>query len=515
MTSLTHRLGGILLLGLLLMAGSACKAGPSAFDRTNEGVAESGFEDTADVSTLPAIPDAPSVETLSVSEEPGLSGETDSPVMTDSLGVTGAMAPLDAAPGSTSDSVTAGLELTMDADGRPAFQRPEHIRGIYLNAWASGSSRRVAALLDLAARTEVNAFVIDIKDATGYVSHRTAVPLAHEIGATEEIRIRDLPGLLSRLAEAGVYPIARIVIVKDPLLAAGRPEMAVQDTAGGVWVDGKGIIWMNPHDRRVWEYHVALAREVAQMGFPEIQWDYVRFPDAPRSELGRSVYPGAGDTTKADAIRAFLQYARDELSPLGVKITADVFGVTTSASRDVGIGQVWESFIDVVDAALPMVYPSHYWQGSFGIDTPNAYPYEIVSHALADAVRRSAKVEGAGSTRPWLQDFSLGDPPYQAPEVRAQIQGAYDVGVHEWILWNPSSRYTEDALEPVGGFVTEPMMRLGNQLVPVAERWEFLDSVAREGAAPDTVSVDTLQAGTVSADTIRPDTLRADSAGVR
>ena len=528
MTSLTHRLGGILLLGLLLMSGSTCKAGPSAFDRTNEGVAESGFEDTADVSTLPAIPDAPSVETLSASEEPGLPGKTDSPVMTDLPAVTdsvGITAVLDSAPRSTSDSVTAGLEPTMDADGRPAFQRPEHIRGIYLNAWASGSTRRVAALLDLAARTEVNAFVIDIRDATGYVSHRTTVPLAHEIGATEEIRIRDLPGLLSRLAEAGVYPIARIVVVKDPLLAAGRPEMAVQDTAGGVWVDGKGIIWMNPHDRRVWEYHVALAREVAQMGFPEIQWDYVRFPDAPRSELGRSVYPGAGDTTKADAIRAFLEYARDELAPLGVKITADVFGVTTSASRDVGIGQVWESFIDVVDAALPMVYPSHYWQGSFGIDTPNAYPYEIVSHALADAVRRSARVEGAGRTRPWLQDFSLGDPPYEAPEVRAQIQAAYDVGVHEWILWNPSSRYTEDALEPVGGFAAEPMMRLGNQVVPVAGRWAFLDSVAGEGAAPDTVPVDTLRAdtlsadtlqiGTVSADTIRPDTLRADSAGVR
>ena len=501
--SRTLRFGGTLLLGLILMSGSACKAGPSAFDRSDEGVEESGFNDTADISMLPALPDAPSVETLRVAEEPGLLEGADSLVVADSIAV------LDSAAGSASDVASAADPVTTvpgsvtDTDGRPVFPRPEHIRGIYLNAWASGSTRRVAALLELAARTEVNAFVIDIKDATGYVSHRTDVPLAHEIGATEEIRIRDLPGLLSRLAEAGVYPIARIVIVKDPLLAAGRPDMAVQDTAGGVWVDGKGIIWMNPHDRRVWEYHVALAREVAQMGFPEIQWDYVRFPDAPRSELDRAVYPGAGDTPKADAIRAFLEYARDELAPLGVKITADVFGVTTSASRDVGIGQVWESFIDVVDAALPMVYPSHYWQGSFGIDTPNAYPYEIVSHALADAVRRSAKVEGAGSTRPWLQDFSLGDPPYEAPEVRAQIQAAYDVGVHEWILWNPSSRYTEDALEPVGGFAEEPMMRLGNQVVPVAGRWEFLDSIAGEEAAPDTIPVDTLQADTLSADSIR------------
>jgi hypothetical protein len=383
------------------------------------------------------------------------------------------------------------------------FPRPEHIRGIYLNAWASGSNRRVTELLALAERTEVNTFVIDIKDASGYVSHRTDVSLAHEIGATEEIRIRDLPGLLTRLSEAGIYPIARIVIVKDPILSAARPDMAVQDTAGGVWVDGKGIIWMNPHDRDLWAYHVALAKEVAAMGFPEIQWDYVRFPDAPRSELDRSIYPGAGDVTKAQAIRAFLQYAREELEPFGVAVTADVFGVTTSASRDVGIGQVWESFIDVIDVALPMVYPSHYWQGSFGIDTPNAYPYEIVRGALADAVERSADVPGAGLTRPWLPDFSLGAPAYEAPEVRAQIQATYDVGIQEWILWNPSSRYTEAGVEPAGGFLEEPIMRLGNEMVPVARRFEFMDSVA---AAADTIRAevqDTAGTAAVASDTVR------------
>jgi len=489
-TSRGNRVRGPVLLGLLLLSVSSCKAGPSAFDRPSDAREEVGPEDTADVSTLPVIPDAPSVETVTVAEPD--SATAPDPVV--------AAAEPDAAP-----------VVATHPDGRPAFQRPEHVRGIYLNAWASGSTRRVAALLELAARTEVNAFVIDIKDASGYVSHRTAVPLAKEIGATEEIRIRDLPGLLSRLAEAGIYPIARIVIVKDPLLSAVRPEMAVQDTAGGVWVDGKGIIWMNPHDREVWEYHVDLAREVAQMGFPEIQWDYVRFPDAPRSELGRSVFPGAGDVSKADAIRAFLQYSREELHPLGVQVTADVFGVTTSASRDVGIGQVWESFIDVVDVALPMVYPSHYWEGSFGIDTPNAYPYEIVSSALSDAVRRSALIDGAGMTRPWLQDFSLGDPPYEAPEVRAQIQAAYDVGIQEWILWNPPSRYTEGALEPVGGFADEPTMRLGNEVVPVARRWELMDSVAAAEAAP----ADTMRADTTAADTTGVEPLPADTTAVR
>ncbi len=356
------------------------------------------------------------------------------------------------------------------------FPHPDKVRGLYVNAWAAGSRNRLAGLLELAARTEINTFVIDIKDASGYVSHRTELPAVHEIGATEEIRIRDLPGVLERLEEAGIYPIARIVVVKDPLLSSARPELAVQDTAGGVWVDGKGIVWLNPYKTEVWEYHVALAREVALLGFPEIQWDYVRFPDSPVSDRERATYPGAAGQSKADAIRAFLEYSRDGLADLGVEVTADVFGVTTSASRDVGIGQVWESFIDVVDVALPMVYPSHYWPGSFGFDSPNAHPYEIVRSALRDAVRRSAVVDGAGRTRPWLQDFSLGEPKYGAPEVRAQIQATYDAGVEEWILWNPGSSYTQDALEPKGGFTAEPLIRVADEIIPLSRRYQLLDS---------------------------------------
>ena len=356
------------------------------------------------------------------------------------------------------------------------FERPEKVRGLYVNSWSAGSRRRLAALIALADSTEVNSFVINIKDASGYVSHPSEVQLARDIGATGEIRIPSLSYLLGKLEEAGIYPIARIVIVKDPLLAAARPDLAVQDTAGGVWVDGKGIVWMNPYQREVWDYHVALAREVASWGFPEIQWDYVRFPDAPASEIGRTHFPGENGQPKTVAIRDFLAYSRDGLADMGVLVTADVFGVTTSATRDVGIGQVWESFIDVVDVALPMVYPSHYWKGSFGIDTPNAYPYEIVRSALEEALKRSAEMPGAGTTRPWLQDFTLGKPPYGAAEVRAQIQATYDVGIDEWILWNPGSRYTAEALEPLGGFAEEPLVRIANELIPVSRRYELYDT---------------------------------------
>ncbi|NJD18841.1 MAG: hypothetical protein FIA95_06110 [Gemmatimonadetes bacterium] len=441
-----------LLLTALVAAATGCEAGPSAFER------RPGPEDTADASSLPGIPQAMEVETAGVDTE----------------GVSSAAGAAD-----TLRSVPVAPTVPLpDSTVPPSFERPGHVRGIYLTAWAAGSTKRVDALLDLARRTEVNTFVIDIKDASGYVSHRSEVPLAQESGATGQIRIRDLPGLLRRLHAEGIYPIARIVIVQDPILAAARPDMAIQDRDGGAFRDSKGFYWLNPYDRRVWDYHVELAREMARMGFPEIQWDYVRFPDVPASEKARLVYPGAGDTSQPDIISAFLAYAREKLADEGVVVTADVFGVITAASRDVGIGHVWESLIDDVDVALPMVYPSHYWKGSFGHAIPNAYPYEVVGRALRDALRRSAAVPGAGATRPWLQDFTLGQPRYGAPEVRAQIQAAYDVGIQDWILWNPGSRYTEAALEPVGGFAEEPLIRVGGRIVPVSQRSAPPDTLA-------------------------------------
>jgi len=450
-------------------------------DPLDADAASHGPVDTADVATLPLLPIAAEVETLQVAES-------------------------DLAPYPLHEVLeVVTVDSGTDEDTPPArFPRPSMVRGLYVNAWAAGSRTRMEVLLDLARRTEVNSLVIDIKDATGYVSHRTEVPLAHEIGATEEIRIRDLPALLAWLEAEGIYPIARIVVVKDPILTEFRPEFAVQDTAGGVWVDAKGSTWLSPYSTEVWDYHVEIAREVAGLGFPEIQWDYVRFPDAPRADLDRAVFEGADGRTKATVIRDGLRRAREGLSDLNVQMTADVFGVTTSARRDVGIGQLWESFIDVVDVALPMVYPSHYWEGSFGVTMPNTRPYEIVKHALTDAVRRSQLVNGAGRTRPWLQAFSLGEPHYGAPEIRAQIQATYDAGIDEWVLWNPASRYTEAALEPVGGFDRDPIVRVAGVLVPVSRRWTVLDSVAALTAPVDPAGTEAILApgDGVAADTI-------------
>ncbi len=532
MTSLLPRAPWPALL-VVLLGVAACEAGPDTFERPSEPsrVAAADAEpDTAAGVVLP--PDSVALDSAgtaaaaaprALGDGPATNGDASSAAAAAEAVATGS------APTPDVPSWGPGASKQVEEWGTERFPYPGAVRALYLNAWAAGSRTRIEQLIDLARRTEINSFVIDIKDASGYVSHRTQVPLAHEIGATGEVRIPDLAGLLARLEEEGIYPIARIVIVKDPLLLAARPDVAVQDTAGGVWVDGAGISWLNPYDTTVWRYHLDLAKEVAALGFPEIQWDYVRFPDAPRADLERAVFPGANGRSKARAIRDFLRQSREELAEIGVLSTADVFGVTTSSTRDVGIGQVWEAFIDVVDAALPMVYPSHYWQGSFGIRTPNAYPYEIVHRALLDATRRSDRVEGAGRTRPYLQDFTLGKPAYDAPEVRAQIQATYDAGIEEWVLWNPGSRYTPAALEPVGGWEEEPLMRVAGGIHPVSRRHAVMDSVRvaarlaeerarelRDSLSADSARVDSAAGGGVApADSARAaDTSAADTATV-
>lgn len=388
----------------------------------------------------------------------------------------------------------------------PVFHRPRHIRGLYLNAWVAGSRVRSRELIELARRTEVNTFVIDVKDESGYVSYPTSVELAREIGADRELRIRNLERLLRELHEAGIYPIARIVIAKDPILAQARPDLAVQDSTGAPWVDGKGDVWLNPWQEEVWSYHIDLAREAAELGFPEIQWDYVRFPDRPAEEMDAAVFPGAEGRARTLAVRSFLERSRAELGALGIPVTADVFGVVTTFRRDVGVGQIWEDVVDVVDAVLPMVYPSHYWPGSFGLEAPNAHPYEVVSRAMRDAVRRTEAVEGAGRIIPWLQSFTLGPPRYGAPEIRAQILATYDRGIREWILWNASGRYVEEALEPVGGWARgeEPPIRLAGRLVPPALRFFVLAGARPTPVEEEGIPVEDADAEPASGDPSGP-----------
>ncbi len=314
------------------------------------------------------------------------------------------------------------------------------VKGIYLSAWAAGSQKLLDAQLALADRTEVNSMVIDVKDATGYVSYDSKVALAGEL-KLEEKRIKDIDGLMATLREHHIIPIARIVCFNDPLLAERRPEWAVRSKNGGNWKDKKGSSYTNPYDRRVWDYLVDLGEEAADRGFREIQFDYVRFPSD--GKISDAVYPGA-TSSKEDAIADFLAYARDRLEKKGVWVSADVFGLTVHVKDDLGIGQRIEKLSRNVDIVSPMIYPSHYYSGSYNIKSPNSHPYEVIVNAMKDSEVRLA---GSGAiVRPWLQDFSLGGVTYGVEQVRAQIKAVEEAGVKEWLLWDPSVKYTEGAL---------------------------------------------------------------------
>jgi hypothetical protein len=330
----------------------------------------------------------------------------------------------------------------------PLVPTPKVVRGLYVNRWAALGDRGWQ-LIALASRSEVNALVIDVKDDRGFVLYRSRVPLAREIGAdtNRPMRPERLRAMLDSMRAHHIYPIARIVVAKDPLLANAKLDWAIRRKAdpSAPWRDRKGNPWLDPHQDGPWRYAAELACEAVDLGFSEIQFDYVRFPDDKRLVLD-ATFPLARGRVRAQVIRDQLLVTRTRLAPLGVPITADVFGLTATDTTDMGIGQKWEQFVNTVDVVLPMMYPSHYNPGSYGIANPNAHPYETIAHGLKDAHRRSASVPGAAALRPWYQDFTLGPPHYTATEVRAQIEAGYANGVEGWVLWNPRSMYTESAI---------------------------------------------------------------------
>lgn len=319
---------------------------------------------------------------------------------------------------------------------------PPVIRGVFLNAWGFGSNR-FHELVRMADTTEVNTFVIDVKDDTGYLTYPSAVPTAVAIGANGQLRARDARARLALMRERGIHAVARIVVAKDPLLAQEKPEWAVQHRDGGLWRDRLNFAWVDAFRDSVWIYAAQLAAEAVQLGFDEIQYDYVRFPDEPRSRLETATFPARREgESNRDGVRRNLRLLAELTRPLGVPVTLDVFGLTTSATGDMGIGQVWEDLVTTADVVLPMVYPSHYYRGVYGVAHPNSEPYRMVRRALEDGLRRNSRIEGpTAEIRPFLQAFTLGQPRYTPWHVQEQIRATEELGLASWILWNPRGVY--------------------------------------------------------------------------
>src|SRR6059058_1222820 len=325
------------------------------------------------------------------------------------------------------------------------------IKGLYVNAWAFGSPK-LWQLVRLADETEINAFVVDVKDDTGCLLYPSTVPTAEQIGANRCVRARKTHVRGSILSKHGIYAIARIVVAKDPLLAERKSGWSVKERGTGqLWRDRINIAWVDAYNDSVWIYAAQLAQEAAQMGFREVQFDYVRFPDEPRERMATAIFPAhRSGQTQREAVREHVALLKDRLKASGVPVTFDIFGLTASATGDLGIGQVWEDFVSVADVVLPMVYPSHYYRGAFGYAWPNGQPYRVVRRALTEALKRSEPLPGSAEIRPFLQAFTLGRrlPRYTPFEIREQIRAVEDLGITSWVLWNPRSVYQRGSLLP-------------------------------------------------------------------
>lgn len=319
-------------------------------------------------------------------------------------------------------------------------------KAIYLDPRITTEREEFEALLALIDRTELNALVLDIKEIGVY--YDTDVAFFQDAGAVTPRY--DLTDYLRALKERDIYAIARLVSFKDPITPLARPDLAVTDeVTGEIWRDGGEETWLNPFAEEVWEATTDLAREAAELGFDEVQFDYVRLPDGNIRTANFGPVPYTYEA-RTGAIAAFLGMGKEKLAPLGAKVSADIFGYTLLVQNgdDLGIGQDPAVLAPVVDYLCPMVYPSHFPEGSLAVEGhPNDFPHETIEISLGLG---EAKLPGEiNRFRPWLQDFSLpGLREYTAEDVRAQIDAAEEIGSGGWMIWDPNNRYQEAAFSP-------------------------------------------------------------------
>jgi hypothetical protein len=329
--------------------------------------------------------------------------------------------------------------VPVDRHATDTASGPKVVRALYVNRWASQSKRRMAKLVAAADSTEINAFVIDMKDEFG-LNYKSANPeFARNAG---HATVANVSALLDTLKAHKIFAIARIVVFKDSVTAREHPEWTIRRPDGSVWRDKKGLAWVNPYHHELWAYNIGVAEELAKMGFGEIQFDYIRFPE-PYPSLPKQVFPESGNISKADALAAYLKEAKTRLNKLGVRSTADIFGLVTTVGGPLEVGQYWEKISPNVDVVLPMVYPSHYPHGELGIANPNAEPYKVIHTSISRARERDKKLDitEPEHIRPWLQAFTLGKPEYGAEQLKAEKQAVYDSGYDGWVMWNPGSIY--------------------------------------------------------------------------
>lgn len=328
--------------------------------------------------------------------------------------------------------------------------QPFYTKGIYLSSWTAGDFKKIDKIIDFLRRNKLNTVVIDIKDSTGKVAYDSQIPQVNDL-QTKEIRIRSLVGLLEKFYQHGIYTIARIAVFQDPELATKKPSVALKDRRNGkIWRDWKGLSWVDPASEEVWQYNIAIAKEAFELGFDEVNFDYIRFPSD--GDIKNIAYPfWDGMTPKAEIIRRFFEYQKIYLEKYGPR-SADLFGLTfwhVDNESDMNIGQRLVNALPYFDYICPMVYPSHYPPNFEGFANPAAHPYEIISRNLnkAKPLFDSARIDAEKNLRkpvlmrPWLQAFDLGAK-YTPDMIKEELRAVEETGAFGWLFWNARNDYS-------------------------------------------------------------------------
>jgi len=316
---------------------------------------------------------------------------------------------------------------------------PKEIRGVHVTMMLASLQGKLA---DYASLTNegLNTIELDVKDESGAVAFSSPLaPLANTVGAVGNYY--DPASVAKQLHAQGIYLIGRVAVFEDPVLSARRPDLAIQHSDGSTWLDYRGLGWSNQYSKTVWGYNVSIAKAAAKAGFDEIQFDYVRFPsDGP---VESAVWPGKVNESQSTTIAHFLKYASSQLKPLGVRVSADVFGL--AATNELGVGQSPKQMARYVDALSPMVYPSHFTAGEYGLDDPQAAPGMTVGYALSDF---NIAMRGSGAELvPWIQDFTMGRK-YTLSDIQDEILAVRRSEARGFLIWNASGEYTPGALRP-------------------------------------------------------------------
>lgn len=302
------------------------------------------------------------------------------------------------------------------------------IRGIYLNGYLFNDSDKRKSIDEILINTDVNTLVIDVKTDNGHILFDTDI---EEVLYLNNERVKFTKNEIEELREIkDLYLIARLVVFQDPLFAKVFPDEAVFDSRLNKPYSQNGQFFLDPSSEKVQNYIINIALESCRLGFDEIQYDYIRYPDSSSKFMQ---FDTKNDfENRINNINSFLSKSRKILHREGCLLSADTFGYILTNKQDGGIGQNLESVVENVDFISPMVYPSHYTNGSFGYQNPNKHPYEVITAALTDALERGVNKD---KIRPFLQGFW-----HSNEDIQNNIRAASDLGM-DWLIWNILSVY--------------------------------------------------------------------------